>query len=192
MTNVKVVNIMSAQTNRNRYMAKYMRAYRARKAAEQAELRAQVEQREPETQAMFAKILEAVNALSERVARIEAALTQVNIKELTEPNVKPNSRKLTKANVNKGEPPSIGPVKRKRINVKANKLTKANVSKGKQPSPSASAEELAREAKTLHAKGISYEQIAKRWTEKGMPTLKGGRWHKGTIANMVKRHAEGL
>jgi hypothetical protein len=95
-------------TDKNRYMAKYMRAYRARKAAELEELRAQAEQREPNIEAMFAQILEAVTALSERVGRIEEALTQFNVKdskpalsELTESNVKPNVSKLTNANVNK-------------------------------------------------------------------------------------------
>jgi Recombinase len=47
---------------------------------------------------------------------------------------------------------------------------------------------LVKEAQRLHTQGLSYEQIAKRWTEAGKPTLKGGRWHKGTIAKMVQRY----
>ena len=147
-------------TDKNRYMAQYMRRYRARKAAERAKLLAQAERREPNIEAMLTQILEAVTALSERVSRIEETLTR-NANELTETNVKPNVRNLTEANVNAG----------------------------KQRSDSATAEELAKEAQALHAQGLSYEQIAKRWTEEGKPTLKGGSWHKGTVAKMIQRHA---
>jgi hypothetical protein len=135
-------------TDRNRYMAEYMRRYRERKAAERAKLRAQAERREPETQVMLTQILEAVTALSERVARMEAALTR-NVNELTD----------------------------------------ANVNAGKQRSDSSTVAALAKEAKALHAQGLSYERIARRWTEAGIPTLKGGRWHKGTIAKIIQRHA---
>jgi cytoskeletal protein RodZ len=172
-----------------------MRRYRARKAAERAELLAQAERREPNIEAMLTQILEAVTALSEGVARMETALTR-SVNELTETNVKPillagrqDVSKLTKANVNKGKPTAERQVRRGRVNVKANELTKDNVSKGKQPSPSSTAEQLAREAQALHAQGLSYDRIAKRWTEAGIPALKGGRWHKGTIAKMVQRHA---
>jgi hypothetical protein len=175
-------------TDKNRYMAEYMRRYRARKAAERAELRAQAERREPNIEVMLAQILEAVTALSERVARMEAALTR-NANELTETNVKHNVSKLTAANVNEGKPSAEGPVLRGQVNVKANELTDINVNAGKQRSDSSTVEELAKEAQALHAQGLSYEQIAKRWTEAGIPTLKGGRWHKGTIAKMVQRHA---
>ncbi len=78
---------------------------------------------------------------------------------------------------------------RGRVNVKANELTDVNVNRGKQRSDSSTVKELAREAQALHAQGLSYERIAQRWTEAGIPALKGGRWHKGTIANMVQRHA---
>ena len=155
-------------TDKNRYMAEYMRRYRARKAAERAKLRAQAEHREPNIEAMLTQILEAVTALSERVARIEAALTGFNVK-----GSKPAPSKLTEANVK----PSVS------------KLTKVNVNASKQRSDSSTVEELAKEAQALHAQGLSYERIARRWTEAGIPTLKGGRWHKGTIAKMVKRHA---
>ncbi len=178
---------MSATTDRNRYMAKYMRAYRARKAAELAELRAQAEHREPTFEAMLTDILEAMTVLTERVARVEAALAR-NANGLTETNVKPNISKLTKTNVNKGKPSAEGPAKRTLVNVKANELTDANVNIGKQSGDSSTAEELSREAQALHAKGLSYEQIARRWTEAGISTLKGGRWHKGTIAKMVQRY----
>src|SRR5918992_1203373 len=151
-------------TDKNRYMVQYMRRYRARKAAERAELLAQAERREPNIEAMFAQILEATASLSERVARMEAALAR-NANELTETDVKPNVSKLTNANVNKGKPSAKGQVLRGRVNVKDNKLTKDNVSKGKQPSPSSTAEQLAREAQALHAQGLSYDRIAKRWTE---------------------------
>jgi hypothetical protein len=159
---------MSARTDRNRYMAKYMRAYRARKAAKLAEMRAQAERREPNIESILTQILEAVTTLSERVARMEEALTQFNVKgskgalfELTETNVKSNVSNLTEANVNTG----------------------------KQRSDSSTVAALAKEAQALHAQGLSYERIARRWTEAGIPTLKGGRWHKGTVAKMVKRHA---
>ncbi len=68
-------------TDKNRYMAEYMRCYRARKAAERAELRAQVEQAEPKTQAMFAKILEAVYSLSERVSATTQILVILSAKQ---------------------------------------------------------------------------------------------------------------
>ena len=101
-------------TDKNRYMAEYMRRYRARKAAERAKLRAQAERREPNIEAMLTQILEATASLSERVARMEEALTR-NANELTETNVKSNVSKLTKANVSKGKSLSIGQVKRGRV-----------------------------------------------------------------------------
>jgi hypothetical protein len=52
-----------------------------------------------------------------------------------------------------------------------------------------SAEELARTAQSLHEQGLSFAQIAKRWENEKIPTLKGGRWHKGTISNLVQRYA---
>jgi hypothetical protein len=124
---------------KNRYMAEYMRRYRARKAAERAKLRAQAERREPNIEAMFAQILEAVTALSERISRMEVALIR-NANELTETNVKTNVSKLTKANVNKGKPPAKGQVLHGRVNVKANESTKANVNAGKQRSDSSTVE----------------------------------------------------
>jgi Recombinase len=152
-------------TDRNRYMAEYMRRYRERKAAERAKLQAQAEHCEPNIEAMLTQILEAVTALSEGVSRMEAALTR-NVNELTET-----------------------PVKRRQVNVKANELTEANVNAGKQRSDSSTVAALAKEAQALHAQGLSYERIAQRWTEAGIPTLKGGRWHKGTIAKIIQRHA---
>jgi carbonic anhydrase len=104
-------------TDKNRYMAEYMRRYRARKAAERAKLLAQAEHREPNIEAMLTQILEAVTALSERVARMEAALTR-SANELTETNVRPNVRKLTKDNVNEGKPKAK---ERARVNVKGSK-----------------------------------------------------------------------
>jgi hypothetical protein len=50
------------------------------------------------------------------------------------------------------------------------------------------AEELANAAMALHQQGLSYEQIARQWDTEGIPTLKGGRWHKGTISKLVQRH----
>jgi hypothetical protein len=50
------------------------------------------------------------------------------------------------------------------------------------------AEELANVAVALHQQGLSYEQIARRWDTKGIPTLKGGQWHKGTIHKLIQRH----
>jgi hypothetical protein len=152
-------------TDRNRYMAEYMRRYRERKAAERAKLQAQAEHCEPNIEATLTQILEAVTALSEGVSRMEAALTR-NVNELTET-----------------------PVKRRQVNVKANELTEANVNAGKQRSDSSTVAALAKEAQALHAQGLSYERIAQRWTEAGIPTLKGGRWHKGTIAKIIQRHA---
>lgn len=54
----------------------------------------------------------------------------------------------------------------------------------------ASAEELARTAQSLHNQGLSYAQIAKRWENEKIPTLKGGSWHKGTIGKLVQRYCE--
>jgi hypothetical protein len=53
-----------------------------------------------------------------------------------------------------------------------------------------SAEELARTAQSLHNQGLSYAQIAKRWENEKIPTVKGGRWHKGTIGNLVQRYCQ--
>jgi hypothetical protein len=54
-----------------------------------------------------------------------------------------------------------------------------------------SAEELARSAQSLHAQGLSYEQIAKRWENEKIPTLRGGRrWHKGSIHKLAKRYSQ--
>jgi recombinase len=50
------------------------------------------------------------------------------------------------------------------------------------------AEELANVAVALHQQGLSYEQIARRWDTEGIPTLKGGQWHKGTIHKLIQRH----
>jgi hypothetical protein len=50
------------------------------------------------------------------------------------------------------------------------------------------AEKLAQAAQSLHAQGLSYAQIAARWEKEKVPTLKGGRWHKGTIINLVQRY----
>ena len=104
-------------------------------------------------------------------------------------NVKPNAGKLTDTNVNKGKPLAEGQVLRGWVNVKVNELTEDNVNAGKQRSDSSTVAALAKEAQALHAKGLSYEQIARRWTEAGIPTLKGGRWYKGTIAKIIQRHA---
>jgi hypothetical protein len=174
-------------TDKNRYMAEYMRRYRARKAAER-KMRAQAKHRELNIEALLTQILEAVTVLSEQVSRIEAALTR-NANELTETNVKPNAGKLTDTNVNKGKPSVEGQALRGWVNVKVNELTEDNVNAGKQRSDSSTVAALAKEAQALHAKGPSYEQIARRWTEAGIPTLKGGRWHKGTIAKIIQRHA---
>jgi hypothetical protein len=50
------------------------------------------------------------------------------------------------------------------------------------------AEALAKEAHALYLQGLSYHQIAERWEQEGKPTLKGGKWHKGTVAKMIQRH----
>jgi uncharacterized glyoxalase superfamily protein PhnB len=50
------------------------------------------------------------------------------------------------------------------------------------------AEGLANAAMSLHQQGLSYEQIARQWDTEGIPTLKGGQWHKGTVYNLVQRH----
>jgi hypothetical protein len=52
-----------------------------------------------------------------------------------------------------------------------------------------SAEELAQAAQSLRTQGLSYAQIAERWEKEKVPTLKGGRWHKGTIGKLVQRYA---
>jgi hypothetical protein len=53
------------------------------------------------------------------------------------------------------------------------------------------AEELARTAQSLHKQGLSYAQIAERWENEKIPTLKGGRkWHKGTVHALVQRYCQ--
>jgi hypothetical protein len=52
------------------------------------------------------------------------------------------------------------------------------------------AEELARSAQSLHTQGLSYAQIAEWWGKEKVPTLKGGRWHKGTIGKLVQRYSQ--
>jgi hypothetical protein len=49
---------------------------------------------------------------------------------------------------------------------------------------------LARKAQSLHKQGLSYAQIAARWEKEKVPTLKGGRWHKGTIINLTRRYCQ--
>jgi hypothetical protein len=53
-----------------------------------------------------------------------------------------------------------------------------------------SAEELAQAAQALRTQGLSYAQIAERWEKEEVPTLKGGRWHKGTIGKLVQRYSQ--
>jgi hypothetical protein len=53
-----------------------------------------------------------------------------------------------------------------------------------------SAEELAQAAQSLRTQGLSYAQIAERWEKEEVPTLKGGRWHKGTIGKLVQRYSQ--
>lgn len=53
-----------------------------------------------------------------------------------------------------------------------------------------SAEELARTAQSLRKEGLSYAQIAERWKNEKIPTLKGGSWHKGTIGKLVQRYSQ--
>lgn len=50
------------------------------------------------------------------------------------------------------------------------------------------AEGLANAAMALNQQGLSYGQIARQWDTEGIPTLKGGRWHRGTVYNLVRRH----
>jgi hypothetical protein len=52
------------------------------------------------------------------------------------------------------------------------------------------AEELARAAQSLHKQGLSYAQIAERWENEKIPTLRGGSWHKGTIGKLVQRYSQ--
>jgi hypothetical protein len=52
------------------------------------------------------------------------------------------------------------------------------------------AEELARTAQSLHAQGLSYAQIAAQWEKEKVPTLKGGRWHKGSIHKLAQRYSQ--
>jgi Recombinase len=51
-----------------------------------------------------------------------------------------------------------------------------------------SAEELAQAAQSLLKQGLSYAQIAERWENEKIPTLRGGSWHKGTIGKLVQRY----
>jgi hypothetical protein len=53
------------------------------------------------------------------------------------------------------------------------------------------AEELARSAQSLHKQGLSYAQIAERWENEKIPTLRGGRrWHKGSIHKLAQRYSQ--
>jgi hypothetical protein len=53
------------------------------------------------------------------------------------------------------------------------------------------AEELARAAQSLHKQGLSYAQIAERWENEKIPTLRGGkRWHKGSIHKLAQPHSK--
>jgi hypothetical protein len=54
------------------------------------------------------------------------------------------------------------------------------------PFVSKSAEELARAAQSLHKQGLSYAQIAARWEKEKVPTLKGGKWHKGPTGGKLR------
>jgi hypothetical protein len=65
---------------------------------------------------------------------------------------------------------------------------KAKVADTTRKAGALTAEELARAAQTLHKQGLSYAQIADQWEKEKVPTLKGGRWHKGTIGNLVQRY----
>jgi hypothetical protein len=49
---------------------------------------------------------------------------------------------------------------------------------------------LARKAQSLHKQGLSYAQIAERWEKEKVPTLKGGKWHRGTIINLARRYSK--
>jgi type II secretory pathway component PulM len=66
--------------------------------------------------------------------------------------------------------------------------TKAKVTDTTRKGRALTAEELARTAQSLHKQGLSYAQIAARWENEQVPTLKGGRWHKGTIGKLVQRY----
>lgn len=42
----------------------------------------------------------------------------------------------------------------------------------------------------LHAKGSSNKKIAEQLDAEGVPTAKGGKWHRGTIGKMISRAKE--
>lgn len=42
----------------------------------------------------------------------------------------------------------------------------------------------------LRANGHSHRQIAHRFTSEGIPTTRGGPWHRSTIATAIRRHAQ--
>ena len=45
---------------------------------------------------------------------------------------------------------------------------------------------LIQKAKNLHAKGVSWAAIARRWNAEGTPTLSGtGQWHGANVARLV-------
>jgi hypothetical protein len=66
--------------------------------------------------------------------------------------------------------------------------TKSEVTDTTRKDRALTAEELANVAVALHQQGLSYEQIARQWDTEGIPTLKGGQWHKGTIYKLIQRH----
>lgn len=51
--------------------------------------------------------------------------------------------------------------------------------------------ELTKAARKLLKQGLSYEEIAERWTAEKIPTLKGGRWTRGTVWNLLNRPSKG-
>jgi hypothetical protein len=48
---------------------------------------------------------------------------------------------------------------------------------------------LTRRAKKLHAQGVSWKEIARRFNAEGIPTLSGiGQWHGSTVQHMIEKH----
>jgi hypothetical protein len=76
------------------------------------------------------------------------------------------------------------------VAIPGNTLVTLQRNNNQAPLVSKSAEELARAAQSLRKQGLSYDQIAKRWENEKVPTLKGGRWHKGTIGKLVQRYSQ--
>jgi len=53
--------------------------------------------------------------------------------------------------------------------------------------PAIDPQDAGRRIEALHAKGLSLREIAKRLSDEGVPTRRGGAWHASTVRAVLKR-----